>query len=227
MSVEVAGLSFSYDGRRVLDGISFRIAPGESVAVMGANGAGKSTLLWCVLGLLKPGGTVKLFGERPCRKALARCGVVFQNPEDQLFMPTILDDAALGLLNRRVSRDEAHDAAIGALRRAGLEPYASDPAGRLSLGQRKRAAIAVALAARPELLILDEPTAELDGRSARELAAMLAALPVTKLIATHDIGFVRRVAARAIVLESGRIAADGSPADVFADESLLARAGLV
>ena len=137
MSVEAAGLSFDYSGRIVLDGVSFYVGSGESVAVLGANGAGKSTLLWCVLGLLKARGTVRLFGSRPDRKTLARCGVVFQNPEDQLFMPAILDDVALGLLNRGATREEARAAALAALRDVGLENYASEPAGRLSLGQRK------------------------------------------------------------------------------------------
>ncbi len=223
MSVEVSGLTFAYDGRRVLDDISFCMGPEESVAIMGANGAGKSTLLWCVLGLLKARGAVRLFGEKPGRKALARCGVVFQNPEDQLFMPSVLEDVALAPANRGLPRDRAMEA----LRRVGLERSAAEPASRLSLGQRKRAAIAVALAACPDLLVLDEPTAELDGRSARELAATLCALPVAKLIASHDLAFVRRVATRALVLDAGKIVADAAAATVLADESLLERAGLI
>lgn len=226
MSVEAAGLSFDYSGRSVLDGVSFYVGSGESVAVLGANGAGKSTLLWCVLGLLKARGTVRLFGSRPDRKTLARCGVVFQNPEDQLFMPAILDDVALGLLNRGATREAARAAALSALRDAGLENYASEPAGRLSLGQRKRAAIAVALASRPELLVMDEPTAELDGRSARELAASLNRLAVTKLIASHDLQFVGRTAQRVIVLDSGRVARQGPTDEILGDRALLEASGL-
>lgn len=227
MSLEVRELSFAYDGRRILDSISFCVAPGESVALLGANGAGKSTLLWCILGLLKASGTVRLFGAQPGRKTLARCGVVFQNPEDQLFMPCILDDVALGLLNRGVPRQTAREAALEALRQAGLEACAAEPAGRLSLGQRKRAAIALALAARPELLVLDEPTSELDGRSSRELAAALNRLRITKLIASHDLVFIGRTAARAIVLDSGSILADAPAATILRDQALLEKAGLV
>lgn len=226
MSVEVAGLGFDYNGRGVLDGISFCVGAGESVAVLGANGAGKSTLLWCVLGLLKARGTVRLFGSRPDRKTLARCGVVFQNPEDQLFMPAILDDITLGLLNRGASREAARAAALSALQQVGLEAHAGDPAGRLSLGQRKRAAIAVALASRPQLLVMDEPTAELDGRSARELAASLNRLSVTKLIASHDLAFVGRTAERVIVLDSGRIAQQGPAEEILGNRALLEASGL-
>lgn len=217
--IDVSGLGFGYGDRPVFEAISFSIRHGESVGIAGANGAGKSTLLWCVLGLLKCRGAVRLFGEKPGRKTLARCGVVFQNPEDQLFMPSILDDVAL----RGITRGEA----LSALRRVGLEEKAEEPASRLSLGQRKRAAIAAALAGSPELLVLDEPTAELDGRSVRELAGTLKSLGTTKLIASHDLGLLRCVASRIIVLADGGIAADGDTKRVLSDEGLLREAGLL
>lgn len=217
--IEVSELGFGYGRRPVFEAVSFHVNSGETVGIAGANGAGKSTLLWCVLGLLKYRGKVRLFGERPGRKTLARCGVVFQNPEDQLFMPSILDDVSL----RGVTRADA----LALLRRAGLEERADDPASDLSLGERKRAAIAAALAGGPELLVLDEPTAELDGRSSRELAGTLRELHTAKLIASHDLDLLRTVSTRVIVLGDSGIAADGRTEDVLRDRDLLGRADLV
>ena len=226
--IEVENLEFSFDGRRpALRGIRFQIEPGGSLAVLGANGSGKSTLLWCILGLLKARGVVRLFGEPRSRRSLARVGVVFQNPEDQLFMPRLVEDLSLTLLNRGYPPNEASQAALRALESAGLGHAANLPASQLSLGQRKRAAIAAALVCRPELLVLDEPTAELDGRSARLLRAQLKSLPVAKLIATHDLGLAREVCERVLLLEDGAVLAEGPAAEILSDSSLLERAGLI
>lgn len=226
--IEVENLEFSFDGRRpVLRGIRFQIEPGGSLAVLGANGSGKSTLLWCILGLLKARGVVRLFGEPRSRRSLARVGVVFQNPEDQLFMPRLVEDLSLTLLNRGYPPNEASQAALRALESAGLGHAANLSASQLSLGQRKRAAIAAALVCQPELLVLDEPTAELDGRSARRLRAQLKSLPVAKLIATHDLGLAREVCERVLLLEDGAVLAEGPAAEILSDSSLLERAGLI
>ncbi len=177
------------------------------------------------MGLYRGEGRVRIFGLPPA-KARSRVGVVFQNPEDQLFMPTILEDAALTLVNRGVPRAEALERARAALTWLGLAAQAELPARRLSIGQRKRAAIAAALAAGPELLVMDEPTAELDGRSIRQLCAALEAIRVTLLIAGHDVEFLARTTTRAVVLESGSLVADGESSKLLADAGLLERAGL-
>ena len=226
--LEVRDLSFGFDQRKpVLRDISFSVSAGESVGILGANGAGKSTLLWCVLGLYRARGTVRLFGGKPNRSSLDRTGVVLQNPEDLLFMPKLIDDLMLPLLNRGVNRAQALDTARDALRRMGLEGCEDAPASHLSLGQRKRAAIAAALVSSPELLILDEPTAELDGRSVRRLAELLSGMPGTRLITSHGLQFLRRVTTRLLVLHEGAVVAEGATEYVLADSMLLERTGLI
>lgn len=226
--LEVEGLSYSFDSERpALRGISFRVHEGECVGIVGANGAGKTTLLWCVLGLHKAQGSVRLFGEKFGKKSRQRVGVVFQNPEDQLFMPELVEDIALPLINRGVPREEAARIAMEALAGADLEGAASRSASQLSLGERKRAAIAAALAGQPELLLLDEPTAELDGRSVRHLTALLAEQKVARLIASHQLEFLGLLCSRVLVLSQGRIVADGEAARILGDVSLLESAGLI
>jgi len=226
--LEVEQLSFSFDSRgEAIQGVTFSVAGGACVGIVGANGSGKSTLLWCVLGLYRAEGSVRLFGELRSRKSLRRVGVVFQNPEDQLFMPKLVDDVALPLVNRAVPKGEASTRAVAALEIAGLAGAADRPASQLSLGERKRAAIASALVTSPELLILDEPTAELDGRSVRHLGALLKGLPVARLIASHDLRFLDGLCSRLLVLQEGRIIADGPAAEILANAALLEHAGLV
>jgi len=226
--LEVENLRFAYDSARpVLDGITFSVFDGECVGIVGANGAGKSTLLWCLLGLLKGTGNVRFFGENLHKRNLARVGVVFQNPEDQLFMPRLIDDFTLPLVNRGVPATVARESALAALESAGLRDVLDRPASQLSLGERKRAAIAAALAGSPELLLLDEPTAELDGRAVRQLATVLRNLRLARVIASHDLGFLQGLAQRIFVLASGRIFAEGPADHILSDWALLERAGLV
>jgi cobalt/nickel transport system ATP-binding protein len=226
--LEIQNLRFAYDSTRpVLDGITFSVFEGECVGIVGANGAGKSTLLWCLLGLLKGTGNVRFFGENLHKRHLARIGVVFQNPEDQLFMPRLIDDFTLPLVNRGVPTAVARERAVEALESAGLRHVLDRPANQLSLGERKRAAIAAALAGSSELLLLDEPTAELDGRAVRQLATVLRNLGLARVIASHDLGFLQGLAQRILVLASGRISAEGSADQILSDRALLERAGLV
>ncbi len=226
-ALKVSGLRFAYDAEVVLDGISFEIAAGESVALAGANGSGKSTLLWCLAGLLRATGEVRLFGEPPAKRHLTKIGMVFQNPEDQLFMPTLAQDLTLPLLNHGMDRETAHERAIRCLREFGLERFSGRPAAQLSLGQRKRAAVALALVSTPDLLLMDEPTAELDGRAVRQLSETLRELPVAKLIASHDLPFLRAVTTRAVLLGAGAVLADGPTDKILRDENLLLRAELI
>ncbi len=217
-AARVENLVFRYGRRRVLDGVSLEIAPGESVGLAGPNGAGKSTLLWCLMRLLRPhGGLVEV---------CTAFGAVFQNPEDQLFLPSVLEDVALPLENRGVPCEEALRRARAALATCGLGHAEDRPAHQLSAGERKRAALAVALALEPGLLLLDEPTSELDPRASRRLADHLNRLQCARLIASHDLAFLRRTTTRLLILDEGRIVANGPTEALLADEELLERHGL-
>jgi cobalt/nickel transport system ATP-binding protein len=227
LAVEVSSLRFAYGEEFVLDDISFQVQDGESVGLAGANGSGKSTLLWCLAGLLRSSGRTRLFGEQLSGKSRNHIGMVFQNPEDQLFMPTLLQDLALPLLNSGFSRDIAHSEALARLAEFGLEKYAGRPASHLSLGQRKRAAVALALIRQPKLLLMDEPTAELDGRAVSLLTEALCGLGVAKLIASHDLRFLRAVTSRTVVLADGRVLAEGPTAELLSDDQMLRRARLI
>ena len=225
--LEVSGLSFRYESETALKGISFQVAAGDSVGLVGANGSGKSTLLWCVAGLLHSAGVVRLFGGQPAKACRQRIGMVFQNPEDQLFMPTLAQDLALPLVNHGLCPKEAQTAARDWLGRFGLGRYCDLPATHLSLGQRKRAAVALAMVRKPEFLILDEPTAELDGRAVRQLSNTLNQLAVTKLIASHHLDFLRSTTSRVILLCEGEIRSDGPTADILNNSALMEESGLV
>jgi len=226
--LEARGLNFSYDGGRpVLQNIDFRASEGECLGIVGGNGAGKSTLLWCLMGLLKASGSIYLFGKELQKESLGRVGMVFQNSEDQLFMPTILDDVTLPLVNRGLNIQYARKIALEKLEELGLRDQASRPATKLSMGERKRAAIAAALSLSPEILLLDEPTAELDGRSVRELAGLLRQLPFTRIITSHHVDFLRMIASRTLILSTGRILADAPTPDVLGNPAMLEAANLV
>lgn len=225
--LEVSGLSFRYDSAMALKGISFQVGAGDAVGLVGANGSGKSTLLWCIAGLLRSEGVIRLFGGQPAKACRQRIGMVFQNPEDQLFMPTLLQDLSLPLVNHGLDPKEAQAAACLWLARFELGKYSALPATHLSLGQRKRAAVALAMVREPEFLILDEPTAELDGRAVRQLSGTLNQLAVTKLIASHHLDFLRATTSRVILLCEGGILSEGPTADILNNSALLDEAGLV
>ena len=225
--LDVKGLSFAFAEGPALRDINFSVQKGERVGILGANGAGKTTLLWCVLGLLKGKGQIRVLDERPAGAGDTAIGAVFQNPEDQLFLPRLIDDLTLPLINRGMPAAEATARAEATLRSFGLGFAADRPATRLSMGQRKRAALAAALVTSPRLVILDEPTAELDGRSVRQLAELLNGLTLTLIVASHDVEFLRAVTSRALILFEGRIAADGPTPTVLTDRVLLERAGVI
>ena len=248
--VEVADLSYHYpDGSPALRGVSFAIAAGERVALLGPNGAGKSTLLLHLAGLL-PERRQYLHrhgpGDAPHRHAIMgrivvdgvelsprtigqvrdRVGIVFADPDDQLFGLTVGEDVAYGPQARRWSEPEVARAVGRSLSAVRLSGFESRAPHHLSAGEKKRACLAGALACGPGLLLLDEPSSDLDPRGRRELAELLAGLPATMVIASHDLELVRRLCARALILDQGAVVHGGPTAEILADTELLLRHGL-
>jgi len=230
-SLEVEGLSFSYpDGRQALRDVSLRITPGEKVALVGPNGAGKSTLLLHLNGILTGEGTVRVCGLTVGAKNLGRVraavGMVFQNPDDQLFSPTVFDDVAFGPLYQGLQPDVVHERVEAALAAVRMTEYARRVSHHLSMGEKKRISIATVLSMEPEVLVLDEPTAGLDPRSRRGLINLLQELPQTMLAATHDIRLVAEVFPRTIILDEGRAVGDGPTRQLLAQPDLVEAHGL-
>jgi cobalt/nickel transport system ATP-binding protein len=231
-ALEVVGLHFAYpDGRQALRGVDLRLAPGERVALLGPNGAGKTTLVLHLNGILHGGaGTVTVDGltVRPRdRVALTelrrRVGIVFQDPDDQLFLPTVAEDVAFGPANLGLRGDELAARVDEALAAVGMSEHRERVPHHLSFGQRRRVAVATVLAMRPSLLVLDEPSSNLDPASRRELAEILEGLAVTTLMVTHDLPYALQLCPRAVILDEGRVVADGPTADLLADADLLTR----
>jgi cobalt/nickel transport system ATP-binding protein len=224
-AIEARGLRFRYpNGVMGLDGVDLQVGHGERVAVLGPNGAGKTTLMLHLNGLLAGEGSLEVAGIGPgdVRGLRAAVGLVFQDPDDQLFMPTVGEDVAFGPLNLGLDRAEVRGRVAAALAAVRMEHVAGRAPHQLSLGQRRRVAIATVLAMRPRLLVLDEPSANLDPRARRELLEVLDEIDRTMLVVTHDLPFAARLCERAVILSGGRIVADGPCADVLADEDLLA-----
>jgi cobalt/nickel transport system ATP-binding protein len=229
---ELTGVHHRYpDGTVALDGIDLTVLGGETVALLGPNGAGKSTLLLHLNGVLRASdGAVSVEGvpltDDTVGGVRARVGMVFQDPDDQLFMTTLYDDVAFGPLNMGLAREEVDRRVHRALHQVGLADAASRPAQHLSFGQRKRAAVATVLSMEPPVLVLDEPTSNLDPRARREMIALLRALPATKVLATHDMALAVELCTRAVVIDAGRVVADGPMDAVLADADLLEAHGL-
>ena len=226
-AIEARGLRFRYpNGVSGLDGVDLSIRHGERVAVLGPNGAGKTTLMLHLNGLLTGEGSLSVAGidvrGGDVRALRARVGLVFQDPDDQLFMPTVREDVAFGPLNLGLTPEETTARVAAALATVRMEHVADRAPHQLSLGQRRRVAIATVLAMDPRLLVLDEPSASLDPRSRRELLEMLAQLDHTMLLVTHDLPFAAQLCERAVVLSGGRIVADGPCLEILQDEALLA-----
>ncbi|HMO58794.1 MAG TPA: ABC transporter ATP-binding protein [Roseiflexaceae bacterium] len=231
-ALELRDLHYTYpDGTAALCGINLAIAPGEKVALVGPNGAGKSTLLLHLNGVLRPSrGMVAVGGmvvaERTLAGIRARVGMVFQDPDDQLFSPTVFDDVAFGPIHMGFDAAEVARRVAAALEQVDMRGFERRMPHHMSVGQRKRVAIATVLSMQPEILALDEPSAGLDPRARRGLVGLLQQLPQAMIVSTHDMRLVRDVFPRMVVLAQGRIAADGRSADLLTDTALLEEYGL-
>ncbi len=230
--VQARDLHFTYpDGTEVLRGVSFTITHGESVAIVGANGSGKSTLLLHLNGYLEATRGDLRIGDSPLVRQNLRIvrravGLVFQDPDDQLFMPTVFDDVAFGPLNLGIPPEEVRLKAESALERVGALHLKDRPPYRLSGGEKRAAAIATVLSMSPDILVMDEPTSNLDPRSRRLLIELLKGFTHTKIIATHDLDMVMDLCPRTLVIREGRIIADGPTGEIMRDEELLASSHL-
>ncbi len=230
--VLVERLVFRYpNGHQALHGIDLRIEPGEKLALIGPHGAGKSTLMLHLNGIHLPTqGSVTIAGLPVTRENLGRIralvGLVFQDPDDQLFSPTVYDDVAFGPIHMGLTKDDVDTRVARALAAVGLAGFERRQPFHLSLGQRKRAALATVLSMSPELLVLDEPSAGLDPRGRRELINLLRSLDQTLLVSTHDMRLVAEIFPRTVILDEGRIVADGPTPDLLADAALLEAHGL-
>jgi cobalt/nickel transport system ATP-binding protein len=227
-AVELDDVHFAYpDGHQALAGVTLRIEPGERVAVLGPNGAGKSTFCLHLNGILRPRrGTVRIGGMstqvRDLSEIRRRVGVVFQDPDDQLFMPTVAQDVAFGPANLGLDRSEVDRCVVSALAQVGMGGFEERPPHHLSFGQRKRVATATVLAMDPDVLVLDEPSSNLDPRARREFAQILGGLSQTLVMVTHDLPYAWQLCDRAVIVDHGRIAADGPMGEILADAGLLA-----
>jgi cobalt/nickel transport system ATP-binding protein len=231
--IRVERLSFSYpNGRQALTDLALEVYSGEKLAVVGPNGAGKSTLFLHLNGTLRAQGAsqVQVTGlaidDRTVRAVRARVGLVFQDPDDQLFSPTVFDDVAFGPLYMDLPEEEVRHRVGRALAEVGMTGYEHEMPHHLSLGERKRVAIATVLAMEPQILVLDEPSAGLDPRARRKLIQLLGNLPQTMLVASHDMRLVWDLCPRTVVLDGGRLAADGPTAELLQDEALMDSHGL-
>jgi len=212
--IEIRDLCFQYeDGTKALDGVNFTLHAGETVAVFGANGSGKTTFVLHLNGILRGKGSVVVCGMEVNKDTLARVrskvGVVFQDSDEQLFMPTVLEDVAFGPVNQGLTPEQALATAKTALAQAGMEHVLNKAPYHLSAGEKRRAALAGVLAMQPEILVLDEPTTFLDPPAQGNLLHLLAGLPQAKLIVTHHTRFAAALATRAVFFEKGKLVADG------------------
>ncbi|MBK9927908.1 MAG: ATP-binding cassette domain-containing protein [Anaerolineales bacterium] len=229
--LQVKDLHFSYhDGHQALRGVSFEMCPGEKVALVGPNGAGKSTLMLHLNGILTGNGDVTVGNARLTRDNLpvirSMVGLVFQNPDDQLFSPTVFEDVAFGPLHMGLPKDEVRARVEAALSDVRMSGYRDRMSHHLSVGEKKRIAIATVLSMNPQILVLDEPSAGLDPRARRTLINLLRELPITMLVSTHDMKLVEELFPRTIVMDEGLIVADGDTKKILADAKLLEAHGL-
>ncbi len=231
MHIIVENLHFAYpDGQKGLSGVSVSIAKGERVAVVGANGTGKSTLLLHLNGILRGEGRIVIDGIELINKTLSeirrKVGIIFQDPNDQLFCPTVEDDVAFGPEHFNFSHDEIHCAVDSALDRVAMGHAIHRAAHHLSLGERRRVSIAAVLACEPDILVFDEPAAMLDPKRKREMISFIRETDKTVIIATHDPQFALETTTRCLLMDAGKIVADGESSRILGDHALLQKHGL-
>jgi cobalt/nickel transport system ATP-binding protein len=225
--LDVQGVAYAYpDGHQALYGVNLHVHRGERVALLGPNGAGKTTLVLHLNGILAAGaGTVNVSGlpvnKQNLQEVRRRVGVVFQDPDDQLFMPKVRDDVAFGPANLGLKGQALEKRVRDALEQVGMADYIDRPPHHLSFGQRRRVAVATVLAMEPEILVLDEPSSNLDPASRRELADILRGLDVTVLMVTHDLPYALELCPRSVVLSDGVIVADAATYDILTDDALM------
>jgi cobalt/nickel transport system ATP-binding protein len=231
--IQVSGLMFAYPaGARALDGVTFELAAGESLGLVGPNGAGKTTLFLCLSGVLSiKAGSIRVAGLDPALAADRRLlpgkvGIIFQNSDDQLFGTTVMDDVAFGPLNLGCRPEETRERVGAALRHVGAVGLEQRVPHLLSGGEKRRVALAGVLAMRPEILLLDEPSMFLDPRGRRELIGLLPTLPGSRIVASHDLELILETCQRVLVLDQGRLVADGPAQQLLADAELMDRHGL-
>jgi len=229
--IDVHDLTYVYpDGTRALDGLSLHIEVGEAVGLVGPNGAGKSTFILHLNGILHGEGLIRIHGQEltthHLREVRRMVGLVFQDADDQLFMPTVFDDVAFGPLNLGLAPDQVRARVADALRAVGCGGLEAKAPHHLSGGQKRAVAIATVLAMEPDILVMDEPSSNLDPRSRRKLIDLLASLDITKIIASHDLDLILDLCPRTVVIDTGRVVADGPTEALFDDEALLLAHGL-
>lgn len=231
-SIEVEHLSFTYpDGHRALQDVCLHIQPCEKVALVGPNGAGKSTLILHLNGIFLPqSGQVRICGlevtEKNAGRIRASVGLVFQNPDDQLFSPTVFDDVAFGPIYQGLRPEVVRERVDEALAAVRMRDYAPRVSHHLSVGEKKRISIATVLSMKPEVLVLDEPTAGMDPRARRGLIHLLRELPLTMLVSSHDLAMVRELFPRMVIMDNGKVVADGPTLELMEDKALLEAHGL-
>lgn len=230
-AIGITNLRFAYpDGVQALRGVDLTIAAGEKVALLGPNGAGKTTLLLHLNGILRGKGEIHIMSERlnngNLKHLRAQVGLVFENPDDQLFSPTVFDDVAFGPLYMGLSKDEVLERVRLALEQVGMAGFEERLPHHLSLGQKKRIAIATVLSMSPAILALDEPFSSLDPSARRELMHLLQRLPQTMIVSTHHISIIRHLFPRTVVMDDGRVVADGETEAILTDAALLEAHGL-
>ncbi|MCX6004755.1 MAG: ABC transporter ATP-binding protein [Chloroflexi bacterium] len=230
-AIEIRDLSFTYpDGQRGLQDINLSVETGEVVAIIGPNGAGKSTLLLHFNGILRGHSEVIICGlrmeDKNIKEIRKKVGMVFQDPEDQLFSLNVYEDVAFGPTNMGFSELEIRQRVAKSLQKVGMSGYEKRSSHHLSIGEKKRIAIATVLSLDPEILVLDEPTGSLDPRGKWSLTELLMGLATTRVIASHDLELVKQLSTRTILLDGGRIVADGKTEDVLGDGDLLSTHGL-
>lgn len=229
--LQIENLDFSYpDGHQALRGISLSVCEGEKIALVGPNGAGKSTLMMHLNGILGEDAPITIAGLNLAKENLplirALVGLVFQNPDDQLFSPTVFEDVAFGPLHMGLPEEEIRGRVEEALAVVGMGDFGSRLSHHLSMGQKKRIAIATVLAMHPRILVLDEPSAGLDPRARRALINFLRDLPITMLVSTHDLRMAADLFPRMVIMDEGKIVADGPTRVLLNDEALLLAHGL-